>query len=563
MLAALTVRDIVLIESAALEFAPGLNVLTGETGAGKSILLDALGLAAGGRGGGRAAVRPGATQGSATAVFEPPAKNAAFALLREQELPAENEIVLRRTLASDGRTRAFVNDEPVGVALLKDLGGSLLEVHGQTDDRGLFDVSTHRVLLDAFGGNEALAREVADRFAELDMAHKAEAELRRMAAEAAADAEYVKSAFDELSSLAPEVGEEEALANERVLLQNATKIAEDVSAASESLSGERGAENALAVALKRLSRLNESARPALASAEAALEQAFAQTEEARRELDAFLSRLDADPSTLERKEERLFALRAAARKYGVQPDALPRVLEEFRAKHEAIGGGDAGLKKAAAAVAAARIAYRAAGAKLSKAREAAAKSLEASVTNELAPLKLGHAKFRVAMTPLDDEEASASGLERIAFEIATVEGAAFGPLTRIASGGELARLSLALKVALSEATPPAALVFDEVDRGVGGAVADAVGERLQRLAQATQVLLVTHSPQVAARAVRHFRITRKGDKTKVELLDDDARVEEVARMLSGAVVTEEARAAARRLIAEAQTQSPKKARKRA
>ena len=563
MLAALTVRDIVLIESAALEFAPGLNVLTGETGAGKSILLDALGLAAGGRGGGRAAVRPGATQGSATAVFEPPASNAAFALLREQELPAESEIVLRRTLSTDGRTRAFVNDEPVGVALLKDLGASLLEVHGQTDDRGLFDVATHRVLLDAFGGNEALTREVADRFAELDGARKAEAELRRTAADAAADAEYVKAAYDELSSLAPEEGEEAALANERVLLMNATRIAEDVSAASESLSGERGAESALAVALKRLSRLNESARPALAAAEAALEQAFAQTEEARRELDAFLSRLDADPMTLERKEERLFALRAAARKYGVQPDALPRMLAQFRAKHDAIGGGDAGLKTAVEAVAVARNAYRAAAQKLSKAREAAAKSLEAAVASELTPLKLGHAKFRVAFTLLGDDEAGANGLERIAFEIATVEGAAFGPLTRIASGGELARLSLALKVALSEATPPAALVFDEVDRGVGGAVADAVGERLQRLAQTTQVLLVTHSPQVAARAVRHFRITRKGDKTKVELLDDEAKIEEVARMLAGAVVTDEARAAARRLIAEAQTPAPKKARKRA
>jgi len=563
MLAALTVRDIVLIETAALEFAPGLNVLTGETGAGKSILLDALGLAAGGRGGGRASVRPGAAQGSATAVFEPPAAHGAYALLRAQELPGESEIVLRRTLAADGRTRAFVNDEPVGVALLKDLGGNLLEVHGQTDDRGLFDVATHRVLLDSYGGHEALAREVTERFADLDAARRAEAELRRMAGEAAADAEYVKAAFDELSSLAPEEGEEAALANDRTLLMNATKIAEDVSAASESLSGERGAESALAIALKRLSRLNESARPMLAAAEAALEQAFAQTEEARRELDAFLSRIDADPSVLERKEERLFALRAAARKYGVQADALPRVLADFRTRHEAIGGGDAGLKKAAQAVAAARDAYLVSARKLSKAREAAARSLEAAVAGELGPLKLGHAKFRAGLTALNEDEAGAHGLERIAFEIATVEGAAFGPLTRIASGGELARLSLALKVALSEATPPAALVFDEVDRGVGGAVADAVGERLQRLAQTTQVLLVTHSPQVAARAVRHFRITRKGDKTKVELLDDEARVEEVARMLSGAVVTEEARAAARRLIAEAQTPPAKKARKRA
>jgi DNA repair protein RecN (Recombination protein N) len=563
MLAALTVRDIVLIETAALEFAPGLNVLTGETGAGKSILLDALGLAAGGRGGGRAAVRPGVAQGSATAVFEPPTDHAAFALLRMQELPGGGEIVLRRTLSADGRTRAFVNDEPVGVALLKDLGGILLEVHGQTDDRGLFDAVTHRVLLDAFGGNDALASELADCFDELDAARKTEAELRCNASEAAADADYVKASLDELSALAPEEGEEAALANERVLLMNATKIAEDVAAASEQLGGERGAENALAVALKRLSRLNESARPMLAAAEAALEQAFAQTEEARRELDAFLSRIDADPSVLERKEERLFGIRAAARKYGVPPDALPRVLAEFRARHDAIGSGDAGLKKAAEAVSVARNAYLAAAHRLSKAREAAARSLEAAVAGELAPLKLGHAKFRVALTALNEDEAGANGLERIAFEIATVEGAAFGPLTRIASGGELARLSLALKVALSEATPPAALVFDEVDRGVGGAVADAVGERLQRLAQTTQVLLVTHSPQVAARAVRHFRITRKGDKTRVELLDDEARIEEVARMLSGAVVTEEARAAARRLIAEAQTPPPKKARKRA
>ncbi|HWA89739.1 MAG TPA: DNA repair protein RecN [Rhizomicrobium sp.] len=563
MLAALTVRDIVLIETAALEFAPGLNVLTGETGAGKSILLDALGLAAGGRGGGRAAVRPGAAQGSATAVFEPPPGHAAHMLLAERDLPSGGEIVLRRTLAADGRTRAFVNDDAAGVGLLKELGGLLLEVHGQSDDRGLFDVSTHRVLLDSFGGNEPLAREVAARFAELDRARQAESALRRMAAEAAADAGYVDAAVDELSALAPEAGEEAALASERALLMNAARIAEDVSAASESLGGERGAEAALAGALKRLSRLNENARPMLAAAEAALEQAFAQAEEARRELDGFLSRLDADPSVLERKEERLFALRAAARKFGVQPDALPDVLAEFRRKQDAAAGGGAELKAAAQAVSAAEAAYLDSARRLSKAREAAARSLEDSVAAELSPLKLGHAKFRVALMPAAEGEAGVNGLERVAFEVATVEGAAFGPLARIASGGELARLSLALKVALSESAPPAALVFDEVDRGVGGAVADAVGERLQRLAETTQVLLVTHSPQVAARAARHFRITRKGDRTKVELLDDEARVEETARMLSGAVVTDEARAAARRLIAEARTPPARKARKRA
>jgi DNA repair protein RecN (Recombination protein N) len=560
MLAALTVRDIVLIESAALEFAPGLNVLTGETGAGKSILLDALGLAAGGRGGGRAQVRPGAAQGSAVAVFEPAPRHPAFALLAEQDMPAEAEIVLRRTLAADGRTRGFINDAPVGVGLMKDLGAMLLEVHGQADDRGLFDVATHRGLLDAFGGHEALADETAARFTALDRARKAEADLKRMAAEAAADADYVRSAADELSGLAPEKGEEASLAAERAMMMNASRIAEDVSQAADALSGERGAEASLAVALKRLTRLDPAARPSLASAEGALEQAFANTEEARRELDAFLSKLELDPAVLERKEERLFALRAAARKYGVDPDRLPDVLAGFEAKREAIETGGAGLKAAAEAVKTALGAYQAAARGLSDARTAAARKLEAAVAKELSPLKLGHAKFRVAMTALD--EPGASGLERTAFEIATVEGAAFGSLTRIASGGELARVSLALKVALAESMPPAALVFDEVDRGVGGAVADAVGERLQRLARTTQVLLVTHSPQVAARAQRHFRITRKGDKTRVELLDDEARVEEVARMLSGAVVTEEARAAARRLLDEAAA-APKKARKRA
>ncbi|HEX4295308.1 MAG TPA: DNA repair protein RecN [Rhizomicrobium sp.] len=561
MLAALTVRDIVLIESAALEFAPGLNVLTGETGAGKSILLDALGLAAGGRGGGRAAVRPGAAQGSAVAVFEPSPKHPSFALLREQDMATEGEIVLRRTLAADGRTRGFINDAPVGVALLKDLGALLLEVHGQADDRGLFDVSTHRVLLDAFGGHDALGAETASRFEDLDRARQAEAELKRLASEAAADADYVRSAADELSALSPEKGEEVALASERALLMNASRIAEDVSAASDALCGERGAEASLAIALKRLTRSDPSARQAVAAAEAALEQAFAHTEEARRELDAFLSRLELDPNVLERKEERLFALRAAARKYGVEPDRLPEVLVGFLAKREAMETGGAGLKAAAQAVSAATASYLASARKLSVARETAARALESAVAKEFAPLKLGHAKFRVALIAQD--EPAANGLERVAFEIATVEGAQFGALTRIASGGELARVSLALKVALAESTPPAALVFDEVDRGVGGAVADAVGERLQRLARTTQVLLVTHSPQVAARAARHFRISRKGDKTRVEMLDDDARLEEVARMLSGAAVTDEARAAARRLLDEAQAEAPRGKRKRA
>jgi DNA repair protein RecN (Recombination protein N) len=549
MLAALTVRDIVLIEQAALEFAPGLNVLTGETGAGKSILLDSLGLAVGNRG--RAGVRPGAAQGSATAVFDPVSHHGARALLEEQAMPHEGEIVLRRSLAADGKSRAFVNDEAVSVGLLKDLGGLLLEVHGQADDRGLFDVATHRGLLDSFGALDEAARAVGSLYAAWDEARRTLAALQARAAEAERNADYVRAAAKELSTFDPQPGEEEILAGERALMMNAARIAEDLSAATDALSGERGAEAGLAMALKKLSRLQEEARKRAAAAEAALEQAFAQTEEARRELDALLASLDTDTAALERKEERLFELRALARKYATTPDGLVAVLADFLAQRDALDGSGSSLKDAKAAVAQAHRVYLDAARKLSKDRTAAARKLEAAVAAELAPLKLGHAKFRVALEPLADDAGTANGLEKIAFEVATVEGAAFGSLAKIASGGELARFSLALKVALAQTAPPAAMVFDEVDRGVGGAVADAVGERLQRLAETTQVLLVTHSPQVAARAARHFRISRVGDKTRIVMLEDEARLEEIARMLSGASVTEEARAAARRLVAEA------------
>lgn len=561
MLATLKIRDLVLIEDVALDFAPGLNVLTGETGAGKSILLDALGLAAGARAGGRSSVRTGATQGSSVAIFDLASRHAAFALLNQNGIPTDGEVILRRAITADGRTRAFVNDEPVGVGLLRDVGSMLVEIHGQSDDRGLFDNATHRRVLDAFGGNEDLAAAVTARFAEFEGAKARLDDLRKAAAAAAADADFVRHAADELSALAPEPGEEARLAAERGMLMNASKIAEDVSATVELLGGERGAESSLAGALKRLSRTNEEARKAASAAEAALEQAFAQTEEARRDLEGLLSRLDSDGNELERKEDRLHALRAAARKYGVQPDELPRIAAEFQTKLDSLAGGGNSLKSAEAELVKTRGAFLEVARKLSAARKAAARKLEGSVVSELIPLKLAHAKFRVALEPLSEDAASANGLERVAFEVATIESAPFGPLTKIASGGELARFSLALKVALSETSPPAVLVFDEVDRGVGGAVADAVGERLQRLAKTTQVLLVTHAPQVAARADRHFRITRKGDRTRVDPLSDDERAEEIARMLSGATITDEARAAAKRLMNEALPQ--KKTRKRA
>ena len=556
MLSALTIRDIVLIEQAALEFAPGLNVLTGETGAGKSILLDSLGLAVGGRG--RASVRAGAASGAATAVFDPPANHPARALLRQQDMTADGEIVLRRSLAADGKSRAFINDEAVGVGLLKDLGGLLLEVHGQQDDRGLFDTATHRILLDSFGGLDLAP--VGRAHAALSAARAALDDLKVLAAQAQADADFTRAAARELADFAPEMGEEEKLAAERALMMNAAKLGEEISAACDALSGDRGAESQLASALKKLSRLPAEARTLTQGAETALEQAYAQAEEARRELDSVLTRLDTDTGALEKAEERLFALRTLARKYGVATDALPALADDYKAKEEALTSGGSQIRRAEAAVAAAQEVYGKAAGLLSQARALAAHRLEAAVAAELAPLKLGHAKFRVSLTPLD--EGAATGAERVGFEIATVAGAAFGSLSKIASGGALARFSLALKVALAGASSPAAMVFDEVDRGVGGAVADAVGERLQRLAENTQVLLVTHSPQVAARAARHFRISRAKDKTKIEMLDDGERLEEIARMLSGASVTDEARAAARRLMAEA-AQPLKKQRKRA
>jgi DNA repair protein RecN (Recombination protein N) len=564
MLASLTVRDIVLIERAELQFAPGLNVLTGETGAGKSILLDALGLAAGERGQGRTAIRAGAAQAAVVAIFDLPPEHPARALLRASELADEpGELMLRRTVSADGRSRAFVNDQPVGVGLAREIGAALIEVHGQSDDRGLFDAATHRTLLDAFGAHTALAGEVVDSFSAVSAAEKRRDELRRNQAAAAEEIDYLTHAAAELRDLAPEAGEEESLAATRALLMNAGRLTQEIAAALDFVAGDAGAEVRLAAALRRLSRLSPEGRQAAAAAEAALDSALALVQEARSELESLLTRLENEPGKLEQAEERLFALRAAARKYNVRADGLAGLRADFEGRLAALDGGGASLAAAEAEVARARAVYRAGAERLSACRNQAAKSLEAAVAKELTPLKLGAARFRVALMPIPEEAAGANGFERVAFEIATIEGAPFGPLTKIASGGELARVALALKVALAEASPPAVLVFDEVDRGVGGAVAAAVGERLQRLAETTQVLLVTHSPQVAARATRHFRITRERDATQVSELSAEERIEEIARMLSGAAVTDEARAAARRLVAEAKPAPVAKKRARA
>jgi DNA repair protein RecN (Recombination protein N) len=564
MLASLTVRDIVLIEKAELHFAPGLNVLTGETGAGKSILLDALGLAAGERGAGRTAVRVGAAAGSVVAIFDVDPGHPAQSLLRANALDAESdEIMMRRTMTADGRSRAYANDQPIGVQLAREIGSALLEVHGQTDDRGLFDVATHRALLDCFGGYSTLADEVTRLYAGFTAAADKRDALKRAQAAAAQEVEYITHAAKELRDLAPEPGEEESLAASRALLANAGRVAQEIAAAADFVVGDAGAEVQLTAALRRLSRLSAEGRKAATPAETALDSALALVHQARSQLEGLLASLENDPAKLENIEERLFALRAAARKYHVPVDALAGLRDEFEAKLASLDAGDVSIAAAEAELAETRKLYIESAASLSAQRVKAAKNLEVAVAKEFAPLKLGAARFRVVLHPLGEENGGAYGFERVAFEIATIEGASFGPLAKIASGGELARFALALKVALAAASPPAALVFDEVDRGVGGAVAAAVGERLQRLAETTQVLLVTHSPQVAARAVRHFRITRENDATRVNELSTEERVEELARMLSGAAVTDEARAAARRLMAEAHAQRAPKKRARA
>ena len=563
MLIGLAIRDVVLIESLDLAIGPGLTALTGETGAGKSIILDALGLATGQRAE-AGLVRRGAAQASATAIFSLPPDHAVWAVLDEKGLAYEpdEDLVLRRQLSADGRSRAFVNDQATGVAALKELGALLLEVHGQHETVGLLDPRTHRQLLDAFGGVSLGA--VASAWSGWRAARERTAGLRDLAARTAADIEEITLRLGELDRLDAQSGEETALAEERAILGAAEKALAEVAAARESLGGNRLGQN-IASAFRSLERARERAvsagaaldGPAVKRLEAAAEAvdaALSQVREAEAAIDSAAEAFDVDPKRLEEAEERLFALRGMARKLNVAVEALPQVRAELGARLRNIETSEEQLKAAEAAEAAARQTYLDAAAVLSAERRAAGDRLTASVEGELAPLKLEKARFRVVVDPLGEERAGPIGLDRVAFEVSTNPGAPFGPLEVIASGGELARFALALKAALAardHGVQPL-MIFDEVDQGVGGAVADAVGLRLRRLAADAQVLVVTHSPQVAARGHAHWRISKSGDatatRTAVEPLSPAAREEEIARMLAGAEITDAARAAARALI---------------
>ena len=554
MLTSLSIRNVVLIEALDLAFGPGLGVLTGETGAGKSILLDALGLVLGNRAE-TALVQAGEEQASVAATFEfaalPPAIAAALAEAEVDIEPGE-PLILRRRVRADGGSKAFVNDQPVSVALLRELAPALVELHGQHDDRGLVNPRGHRALLDRYAGADAAGVEQA--WAAWRNAETALEAARATLDQAKADQDLLRAHIAELAALEPQEGEEEALALARADMQKGEKLADDLEALRQIWDGSDSALAQMRGAARRLDRIADQ-HPLLAEALAALDRAVIEAGEAEERLDKAADALSFEPAELDRIETRLFELRALARKHGCQPDDLPAVMRAMRDKLDAIEAGEGGLAALDAAATAAGDTYRTRAHALHTARAEAAVGLDRAVAGELAPLKLDAARFRTSVTALPQERWGPHGMDGVEFLIATNPGADFAPLAKIASGGELSRFILALKVALAEQGGAATVIFDEIDRGVGGAVASAIGERLARLAGDGQLLAVTHSPQVAARGNRHYLIAKSSQgtvtRTGVVLLDAAGRQEEIARMLSGAEITAEARAQADRLLEQA------------
>jgi len=552
MLARLSIRDIVLIDRLDIDFTSRLSVLTGETGAGKSILLDAFALALGARGD-VALVRQGAEQGQVTAAFELKPGHPVVAVMAANDIPAEDQLILRRVQFADGRTRAFVNDQPVSAQALRALGAALVEIHGQHDERALVDTATHRRLLDAFGGFEGKAGQVERLWEALRARESEMAALRAEVERAQREADFLRHAVDELQRLAPEPSEETALAERRTAMMQAEKVAGDLRDAHEAVAGATSPVPAISAALRRLERRAAQAPSLIEPAVKALDAALTALDDARGHLDQALRTADHDPRELERIEERLFALRAAARKHNVPVDGLNALAARYAADLGLIDAGAERLAVLESATHEAAANYRKAAVALSQGRKAAAVKLDGAVNGELKPLKLERAKFMTEIVT-EPDAGGPHGIDRIEFWVQTNPGTRPGPLMKVASGGELARFLLALKVVLADRGSAPTLVFDEVDTGVGGAVADAIGVRLARLGRRAQVIAVTHAPQVAARADRHYLISKsaldKGKRvaTRVAELAADKRREEIARMLAGAEITAEARAAAERLI---------------
>jgi DNA repair protein RecN (Recombination protein N) len=547
MLRQLAIRNVVLIDQLEIEFEPGLGVLTGETGAGKSILLDSLGLALGARAD-TALVRQGEDGASVIAEIDLPANHPAKVLLKDQGLDCDpgEPLILRRTVKNDGGSRAFIGSSSVPAGAIRDVAALLVEIHGQHDDRGLLNPRGHRALLDAFAGIDTGPVEAA--WAKVTGIEHELAGARSAAAEAERDRDYLAHAVAEIEALEPKPGEETSLAEERATIQAGAKAAEALQGLDDLLGGADGALAQLRQAARRIER-GAADHPLLADALAALDRALIEAHDAEDKIDRAANALAFDPQRLEAVEARLFDIRGLARKHRVEPDQLAELGETMRAQLGEIEAGGERIEALDAELKQARLDYSKLAQELGRRRHEAAAKLDTAVAGELAPLKLDSAKFRTA---LGQAEPGPSGTDRVEFEVSTNPGAPFGPLTKIASGGELSRFILALKVALAEAGTAATMIFDEIDRGVGGAVASAIGERLARLAKDSQVLVVTHSPQVAARAAHHYRIEKAHDgqstTTTVRRLSADERREEIARMLSGASITEEARAQASRLL---------------
>ena len=565
MLERLVIHDVVLIEKLTLNFTEGLNVFTGETGAGKSIVLDALSLVTGGRSD-AGLIRQGAVQASVTAEFNLSEDNPISAFIRDQGLVLEPPLILRRVIAKDGKSRAFINDQPVSIGLLRSVGEQLLEIHGQFETHGLLNPATHRTLLDSFADLGKIRQKTASFFvlwkAAEEKQHTASAERER----AQAEEDFLRSAVAELDDIAPEAAEAEKLAERRTELQHREKIMEALQIAEQALNGDRSASSTLAQAGKAVARIVDKA-PGLQSLLATIDRAAQEAAEASHQLQRYMQDVDGDSNTLQRIEERLFALRALARKHNVMVDALPDLYQDLKTRLALLGEQGDRAATLAQETAQARHAYKEQADELSTKRKQAAALLQKAVMRELSPLKFEQAQFIIDVTTLLEDQWSMDGIDRVSFLASTNAGTAVGSLQKVASGGELSRFMLALKVVLSASDPVPTLVFDEVDAGIGGATASAVGERLARLAEHVQILVVTHSPQVAARGANHLRVYKqtkaKQTFTGVDKLDTSARCEEIARMLSGAQITDAARQAALSLLDDAHPSPQKPSRKSA
>ncbi|OSQ45415.1 DNA repair protein RecN [Thalassospira sp. MCCC 1A01428] len=552
MLRRLSIRNVVLIDKLDLDFHEGLSVLTGETGAGKSILLDSLGLALGARAD-SGLVRHGNDKASVTATFTLPAGHPVFGLLHQQDIDIEDDdLVVRRVVTADGRSRAYINDQSVSIGVLRDVGNFCVEIQGQFDQHGLLDPTTHRATLDAHGNLSQAALKVRDHWRNWRATQKELASAQARITKAREEEEWLRHAVDELEKLAPQEGEEEQLAEERQFLMHGEKLVAALGDAENDLSRGKGAESAIRSAQRHLERELEKAEGRFEPIIEALDRAAIELEEAMHAISAAQADLNLDSGHQESVEERLFALRAAARKYNVPADGLHSLMKDFRRQIEQLEFGEQELDRLKQAGEKYRQSYIEAAQKLHEARKKAAAKMDGAINAELPPLRMDKARFITDIVALEENEWGADGLDRVQFTVSTNPGSPAGPLNKIASGGELSRFLLALKVVLARVSAVPSLVFDEVDSGVGGATAAAIGERLHLLAQERQILVITHSPQVAARGRTHLNIAKREDSgsmvTRVNELVQDARREEIARMLAGHSITAEARAAADSLL---------------